>query len=94
MNKIISLLVFLILLPVVLGIETHNITYTIDKDLVQVQHLITTNESVKLIVPEDAHDFNVLVNNHVADFDLLRIDRHKEIFIPLSLGCMMLKFFT
>ncbi len=86
MNKIIYLLVFLLFIPAVLGIETHDITYTIDNDIVKVQHILETDESLELLVPEDAYNFKVIVDKKASDFTLSRTDGHKQISVPLSTG--------
>lgn len=86
MNKIIYLLVFLLSIPSVLGIETHEITYTLDNDIVKVEHVLASDDSVRLLVPEDAYNFNVIVDKKASDFMLSRTDKHKQLTVPLSAG--------
>jgi hypothetical protein len=69
MNKIIYLLVFLLFIPVIMGIETHDIIYSIDNDVVKVEHSLATEESVQLFVPEDAYNFNILVDKIPAEIN-------------------------
>jgi len=85
MKKFIYLFIFLLFLPVVYGIEKHDVIYTID-DVVKVEHnIITFNELfVELIVPEDAYNFNILINGEHSDFNFSRIDNSKNVIIPLT----------
>lgn len=86
MNKIIYLSMFLMLVPAVLGVETHDISYVIDEDIVKVQHTLATDESMHLLVPEDAYRFDVVVDRKPADFTLSRTDEYKQVSVPLSAG--------
>ncbi|MFP4117530.1 MAG: helix-turn-helix transcriptional regulator [Candidatus Woesearchaeota archaeon] len=85
MNRLIYLWIFVMLVPAVLGIETHDVTYTIN-DVVGVRHLLTTSNesSIELFVPDDAYNFDVAVDDEPAEFNLSRTDDDKEVLIPLS----------
>ncbi len=87
MNKFIFPVVLLLLIPSALAIETHDITYTVN-DIVKVQHLLAgaDESSVQLLVPEDAYNFDVVVDKKPAEFTLSRTDQHKQVVIPLSSG--------
>ncbi len=87
MVKLIYLFILLLLIPAALGIEAHDISYTVN-DVVKVQHLLTTTDesSVQLLVPEDAYSFDIVVDKKPAEFTLSRTDQHKQAVIPLSSG--------
>lgn len=79
---------FLILAPAVLSIDVHDVSYVIDNDIIKVQHNLTVNtltdEPIKLLVPEDAYNFEVIVDKQPTSFTLSKLDEHKQVSIPLS----------
>ena len=75
-------LTILMLTPIVLSIDTHSVSYTIDDDVVKVKHTITTSNSINLLIPEDAYNFEVFVNEKIGEFTLSRTENYKQILIP------------
>lgn len=81
MKKIICLIMCLLLMPTVLGIDLHEISYVVDKNLVQATHTIISDEPIELLVPQDAYNFIVLADDKVINFSLAVVEGNKQIRI-------------
>ncbi|MFP4423967.1 MAG: hypothetical protein ACLFP2_01920 [Candidatus Woesearchaeota archaeon] len=68
------LLAVFVCLPLALAIESHDITYTIENNLIKAEHLIEVENRTKLEIqiPEDAYYFTVLVNNKNINYSLVQ----------------------
>jgi len=76
----------LLCVPFVWGVELHEVTYEIEKQIAKTEHFlkIVNDSQVTLLVPEDAYNFDVLIDGHPASFDLERTDTYKLVNIDLT----------
>ncbi|MGM5482175.1 MAG: helix-turn-helix transcriptional regulator [Nanobdellota archaeon] len=79
------ILLFLFFPQLVLGMETHDISYSIDDDVINVKHALEIENRTELEfqLPEDAYFFSVSVDNKTVDYSLVQANTYKLLKIPL-----------
>ncbi|MFW5852873.1 MAG: hypothetical protein ACOCUR_02490 [Nanoarchaeota archaeon] len=86
MRILITILAVFVSLPLALAIESHEITYTIEDDVIKANHLIEIENRTKMEIqlPEDSYYFTVLVDGKNTNYSLIQAEGYKILNIPLE----------